>query len=163
LWKFALPSSKVINLRINSSPWEFKEWDKLFSREITVASSFNEGFAILEFQQRLILETIKEKVHRVQLIKGESVYSLWAVQCSTPQLISEIGNTLVDVLPDKKVCIYSFDGRQWYFSFRSKDEVDVGAMAQILGGGGHRNASGVYWKHLQIKPTWEGLEFTWIS
>jgi uncharacterized protein len=164
LWKFVLPCSRTINLRINSYPWEFRAWDEMFAREITIAGFSNEGFAIFDFQQRMIQEAIRTQ-HKVILIRGEIRQEFWAIQCSTPQIISELGNVLALVLPEKRCCIYFFDGSKWQFSFRSKDEVDVGSMAKLLGGGGHRNASGTYWPSNCTSVFVDGMtiQFTWCG
>ncbi|MCX7905507.1 MAG: bifunctional oligoribonuclease/PAP phosphatase NrnA [Elusimicrobiales bacterium] len=47
------------------------------------------------------------------------------------------------MIPDVKVTIFvKEDSERYSFTFRSKDNIDVGTIALEFGGGGHRNASG---------------------
>ena len=66
--------------------------------------------------------------------------------CNTSIFISEVGNQILKMYPLADfACIYHYDNsrNQTKFSLRSSDDKeDVAKIAEMFGGGGHRNAAG---------------------
>lgn len=72
--------------------------------------------------------------------------------------LNAYGNSLIfgDLIKEfPMVCLYQYDGRsrKWKYSFYSDEEtgIDVAAIAQSFGGGGHKHASGCMMSDLIIR------------
>ena len=133
LWRFALPSSKEVNVALQSYPMDFKVWDSIFigaSKE----SMALEGIAILRYQNNLIERAMANK-HDIT-IKGKKGLSV-----NSCLLQSEIGEKLAEESGTYGHVWYE-NGKVTRNSLRSQGDYDVGKIAKSLGGGGHRNSSG---------------------
>lgn len=129
LWHWALPGSREINAALASYPFDFGIWDTL--RKETLEA---EGRAILRHENELVGKIAAEAV--LVSFQGETVP---AVQSAI--LTSQIGERLSDGYP---FCLiwHDRDGRR-YYSLRSREgQTDVGAIASLHGGGGHKHAAG---------------------
>jgi hypothetical protein len=60
-----------------------------------------------------------------------------------PEFSNELGHELAKESGTFGVS-YQFDGtnQRWFFAIRSTGDYDVGAIAKLYGGGGHKNAAG---------------------
>lgn len=134
--------------------WEFKEETKfanlylyMFADKVEEAKGFlkqdikeilEKGSSISLFVDYLILKFI-ENPNPTYLQIGD--YLVKGFNAGNFQ--SELGNLLSEKY-DEAVAIFNIKGNQVRFSFRSHDKHNPSALelAKILGGGGHRNASG---------------------
>ncbi|MED5545717.1 MAG: DHHA1 domain-containing protein [Pseudomonadota bacterium] len=89
----------------------------------------------------LLIEEIASRAHRVRFGGHEDVLT---VECPY-SLVSSVGHHLLKHNPDAPFVACSVTGEDKItYSLRSDDSrADVSAVARSLGGGGHRNASGV--------------------
>lgn len=145
LWEWKLPHSKEVSAALFSYPKKFKVWDELRARldeeRLHEPNNFNsvvaEGRAILRSDDR----RVDEITHSAYLadICGHEVP---VVNCN--QLISEVGNTLLEMYPDSPfaACYFELEPGVVTFSLRSREDFDVGELAKTFGGGGHPQAAG---------------------
>lgn len=134
LWRFALKNTREIQANVFSYPYDFQVWDRLMAAN--VETLITEGSAI----ERKHFKDIKELlgvVTRPMIIGGFSV-----PVANLPYIhSSDAGHQLAEGRPFGACYWDTPEGR--VFSLRSTDAgVDVGAVAQLYGGGGHRNAAG---------------------
>lgn len=133
LWRFNLPYSKEVNVALRSYPMTFESWDTLNSGE----SLISEGTAILRYKEALIKSHIK---HAKEVDIGG--YKVLCCNCSTGDLISEIGEILAKDRPFGATYYYNDKGDQIYSLRSSPNGVDVSEVAKIFLGGGHKHAAG---------------------
>lgn len=124
-------------------PFEFEVWEPYFD-DAKIPEGIEIGKRRLEYKNLLIEKSLKQNSYRaIHEINGK--YHVVGYVNSN-DFRSELGNGLVmDKLNDFG-CVWSFDGvkNQSRFSLRSVDtKADVGQIAALVGGGGHRNASGI--------------------
>ncbi len=139
LWKWEMPHSKAILIALDSIPKTFAKWDSFSSLCDKIDSStwksiMFEGYALLSYKKTLI-DRVASSGFKLKI--GGYIVPV----VNTPLFQSEIASELV--VKDSFSAAYYFDGDQYKFSLRSSDEgIDVSEIAEIYGGGGHRNASG---------------------
>lgn len=135
LWRFALEKTREIQANIFSYPYDFGVWDYLMHEKPEVLAA--EGAAIERKHHKDIAELTKV-VTRPMKIGGHVV-----PMANLPYtLTSDAGHLLCG---DS----YPFAGCYWdtpegrVFSLRSRETgADVGEIAKLYGGGGHKHASG---------------------
>lgn len=137
LWRWELPDSREISAAIRAYPLEFKRWDRWAQRPGDVKALATEGAPIL----RHIDQQIEYACRRA---RWGRIGDKEAVIVNATAYASEVAERIlaeVDVVPF--VGVYSYDdaGRR-VWSLRSRGDVDVGAIAAALGGGGHKSAAG---------------------
>ncbi len=135
LWKWALPASEEVNAAIGAHRREFAVWDELHARG--VESLAREGEPILRAQR----SEVRRSVHQAHLI---SVAGLRVEAVNAQHHRSHIGHELAKraAFGAPVGVVYRVVGTQVDASIYSIGDVDVAAIAQRFGGGGHRNASG---------------------
>lgn len=164
LWRFEMPWTRAVQTVIFSHPYDFAVWDELRARcgdRQTLLQMAAEGEAIDRKHQKDCAELIKT-TRRFMLIAGHRV-----PVCNLPYTMSsDVGHRLcvewqgdleqdgvTAKMPPFAACYWDTDkGR--VFSLRSDDRhggVDVSAIANLYGGGGHRNAAG-----FRMPIGWEG-------
>jgi uncharacterized protein len=134
LWQFRLPMTREIVAALYSYPMDFDTWDKLMKQ--SMLNLEHEGRALLRQQEShvdALIENLTRWVHFGDTpIPAANVPWFYA---------SEVAGRLADGNPFAAAYHDDEDGRKW--SLRSNAEgADVSAIAQALGGGGHRNAAG---------------------
>lgn len=134
LWKFSLPNTKEIQTALFAYPYDFDEWDILIRRSLD--GLVHEGIILERKHNKDIIELL-ESTTRIMTIDGYRV----KIANLPYTMASEAGHILAKGNP--------FGGTYYdmptvrAFSLRSTDEgVDVAKIAELYGGGGHRNASG---------------------
>lgn len=141
LWKFLLPATRSIQANLFSFPYDFEVWDGLMKMDEQELYLFaNEGVALERKHFKDIHEFIKVST-RNQLIGGTimpvvNVPYMWG---------SDAAHILAENRPEgePKVAGYYWDGPgSRNYGLRSVGDFDCNAIAQIYGGGGHRNAAG---------------------
>lgn len=138
LWQFKLAYSKEINAVIHSYEKEFERYD-IF--DYTIENQFvdivKEGSTILRLENNHVQGTIKHaqsaKIgdHIVPMINNPNLISKTLEQLSKGQLFA---------------AAFFLKDNQWVVSLRSRNDesqaLDVGVIAKIYGGGGHKHAAG---------------------
>ena len=134
LWRFELEGSKEINLNLTSYPFDFEVWNRLMAADIFELRA--EGKAIMRKHFRDIHALIKSRAFRMEIC-GHDVPVLNAPSC----MVSDAGNIMA--IGEKfSVCYHDGPNRR-SFSLRSeRGGMDVAQIAEVFGGGGHRNAAG---------------------
>lgn len=140
LWRFELPNSKEINLFISSLPWDCQVWADLMCHEFML-EALPAGGAIKRFRDGQVDYALKN-VRPMLLTAGDNEWEVPVLNASTN--ISEIGNALCKEYPDAPFSVTYCDRkdvRTW--SLRSVGDFDVSEVAEMFGGGGHKNAAGL--------------------
>ena len=138
LWQFKLSSTKPVHALLTSKKMDFAVWDELMKIGESAPQSLVDTGSLLLSQQDQTVDMILKKAYMTKI----AGYTVPVVNASSHW--SEVGNKLVDLYPG-----YPFaasytdqpDGTRMY-SLRSNDKFDVSAIAQLFGGGGHKQASG---------------------
>lgn len=157
LWKFALPKNREINAALGLEPVTFERWAEL-AIELEDDTNFNQ-FAIIgataaRISDALVAEllTYKERV----IFEGNEVY---AVNIGRPHR-SIVGHHLAQLNAAEGriplgIVYYRNDGAV-HLSLRSEGDIDVGAIAEKYGAGGHKHAASIR------VPSFADLPFTFL-
>lgn len=137
--------SRAFTAGWDSVPLEFGAWDAVLrAGEAGVEAVLARGRAVLEFKATQVDRAVSQAVLIRMRTPG---YGEWvgAVVNASVQA-SEIGNAICQRVPGAAFALiwnYDHASRVFRCSLRSdSDEVDVSALARVLGGGGHRRAAG---------------------
>lgn len=134
LWQFQLKGTREILASLFSYPHDFTVWDQLMIAD--TASLHSDGAAI-ERKQRKDTQDMVALTQRRLVIGGHDV----PVANLPPIMSSDAGHLMSQGEPFAACYWDTTEGRT--FSLRSSDNgLDVAAIAQQYGGGGHRNAAG---------------------
>ncbi len=145
LWRFALTENREYNVALGQYDVTFESWDALIAdlaaSEASRVNFVAKGALIAKFEDKLV-DTILATKERV-LFEGHEV---WAVNAERIYR-SILGNKLAELNEaEGKIAIgvvyYRSHGRV-NISLRSRGEVDVAAIAEKYGGGGHKRAAGI--------------------
>ena len=143
LWRFALPGTRQIQAALFSYPFDFEVWDDLMRTDI--ADLHKEGIPLLRSHQKDVDQLVRLTRRRMK-IAGFEV----PVANIPPTMVSDAGELLAQGAPFAACYWDSSPAR--VFSLRSaKDGLDVSAIAQRYGGGGHAHAAG-----FRVAIGWEG-------
>jgi oligoribonuclease NrnB/cAMP/cGMP phosphodiesterase (DHH superfamily) len=141
IWLKQMPNTREITSYIFSLPFDFEEYSKLLDDEhlysvIPVATGFAK-------QNKLYIDQSMKHVSK-KFIKFDNKYHMVGLVNSSV-LKSEIGNCVFSKYPNCDFSgVYSIIDSKITTSLRStNDRTDVSLIATKLGGGGHRNASGI--------------------
>ena len=134
LWRFNMQGTREIQANVFSYPYEFDVWDRLMDQKPSDLAI--EGRAI-ERKHFKDIEELTKVVTREFEIGGYRV----PVANLPYTLTSDAGHLLAKDKPFAGCYWDTPDGR--VFSLRSTDDgMDVGEVAKLYGGGGHKHASG---------------------
>lgn len=109
-----------------------------------------QGKILMAQNDRLIKQLVKQSTRHIMRI-GDIDYSVMC--CETRLFRSEVGNAhMQNASVDFSICwAYQLESDAFWLSLRSIDsKTDVGKIANLLGGGGHRNASGCNVKNFAL-------------
>lgn len=133
LWRFRYKDTRAVVKALYSHEFNFETFDKL--TKTVIDNLVSEGNVLIrEFEKdiKLLLRNVRYMTiggHEVPVVNANSKYS------------SELGNILAENNPFGATYFDTDESR--IFSLRSTDEgKDVSKVAQLFGGGGHRNAAG---------------------
>lgn len=134
LWQFKLPGTREVHMALASHPYDFKVWDLLMN--MSIPDLYADGHAIERKHNKDVKELLAVAKRRL-VIDGVNVPA-----ASAPYyMASDAGHILGQGEPFSATYYDVADGR--VFSLRSaEDGVDVAAVAQKFGGGGHKHAAG---------------------
>jgi len=155
-WKLYGTHSFIAGLEadynISLSPDQLYHWNKLFDRKVVKRLELK-GRTYMEYIESLLKSNSKR--YSLEAFPSEMIYEEFssyfdkpgqykvAVVCGVGcPSTSLLGKRMADVINCDFVLFWSLhlDTKDYVLSFRSK-EVDVGLIAQIFGGGGHKLAS----------------------
>jgi uncharacterized protein len=157
LWKFVLPFNREINAAIALEPVTFERWGELatglendhdFNNFITI------GATAAKISDALVDEllTYRERV----LFEGHEVY---AINIARPHR-SIVGHHLAKLNAAEGGIplgiVYYRNGGAVHLSLRSEGDIDVGAIAEKYGAGGHKHAASIR------VPSFKDLPFTFL-
>jgi oligoribonuclease NrnB/cAMP/cGMP phosphodiesterase (DHH superfamily) len=171
LWQFKLDNSKAITRALRTYEQEFDVWDQLMRYEDYAYQVMVTKGLPLEYEfERNVAALVKEENVGYVTLYG---YNVRAVNCPV-EFSSEVGHALAKSNdteldhwgPDDEYytafgVAYSLIGDEVFISLRSVGDFDVSAVAQLYGGGGHKNAAGckmslVDWQAC-VKQAYRGL------
>lgn len=150
LWRFALPHTREIQAALFSYPYHFAAWDVLVeSVEQDPDRLICEGSAIERKHHKDIAELVKVVTRPMQFrlpnladYPNEDRYAVVPMANLPYTLTSDAGHLLCGDEHPFAGCYWDTpEGR--VFSLRSRENgADVGEIAKLYGGGGHKHASG---------------------
>lgn len=137
LWQFKLADTKAFSAGAYTLIRDFRDLGRINTDDL-----IDSGESILAYQEQTLQSLLNNAYLEKQTFDGIE-YSV--AKCNSPVLQSELGNALLSKFPTCDFAwVYREDAEKVYVSLRSSEEkADVSKIAKLLGGGGHRNASGL--------------------
>jgi len=143
LWRFALPDSRILSLRVQIAPHTLDEWDALAARPLLEIAREAHGCAL--YLEHCIEEALRGS-YRIELEVPDA--TPWTLSCACVNAahtgVSDILHALLDADPGARIALawrLDADGKL-QCSLRSRPDVDCSVVARAFGGGGHAQASG---------------------
>lgn len=134
LWRFHLPDTRAVSAALFSYPYDFDLWDQFMAQDIQHLVA--DGIAIERKHHKDIRELLAVSTRKMRI--GGFVVPVANLPYT---LASDAAGALAVGQPFAACYMDTPDGRS--FSLRSRDDgIDVAAVAQRYGGGGHRNSAG---------------------
>ncbi|MBA43013.1 MAG: hypothetical protein CMF62_03275 [Magnetococcales bacterium] len=150
LWLKKMPLTEEFSAWFTTISQSFSIWDKYIDDDEIMKAIENEGNAM----QKITMYNIS-KISNYCVVKFCKINDKSYMVCflNSNMYKSDIGNKIItEIYPYADFsAIYSIDDytNSTLFSLRSTDEhTDVSEIAKFLGGGGHRNASGIKLSYL---------------
>jgi oligoribonuclease NrnB/cAMP/cGMP phosphodiesterase (DHH superfamily) len=135
LWRFSLPYSKEFSSAFDMVPFEFSDFDD-FIDDSVIDDAITRGKYILAYEKTVINKICEYAAKRTW--RGKR-----ALVVNSSHAMSEIGGKLSPDCDFAVIWYFDHESQQTKVSFRSfYDEIDVSAIAQEYGGGGHAKAAG---------------------
>jgi oligoribonuclease NrnB/cAMP/cGMP phosphodiesterase (DHH superfamily) len=165
LYQHKLLNSREIAAALSTYEQDFEIWHGLMTQSLSYKLLINEGSALLRQQEFYIAELLKQARPACFDTAGDSrCFEGFVVPAvNAPYFLSsDLGHALLEKYPNAPFsAVYRDTGsgrRDW--SLRSEDSrEDVGAVAKLLGGGGHRNASGIAETRSGEKVLFHGVSY----
>lgn len=135
LWRFALPDTAEVFAAVTSRPYTKEAWDEM-ERMLRI-DLVAEGRAINRYREKLIESTVETAFETVLFDRR-----VWCA--AAPYAIgSDVAGILAERDPEGFAAYFVEYGDRRRFGLRSgPDGMDVAVLAETVGGGGHRHASG---------------------
>ena len=136
LWKFEMEDTPEVFAAVTSRPYTLEAWDEI--EAIHPDDLIGEGIAIERYRQKLISEIV-DTAAEIVIPTGHRV---WAA--ASPYAVgSDVAGVLAARDPDWYAAYFVPYGDRTRFGLRSTETgQDVAEIAERLGGGGHKHASG---------------------
>lgn len=144
LWRFALTENREYNVALGQYDVNFEVWDALIEELKDGDKKINfiaKGALIAKFEDKLVATIMKHKErvrfegHEVWAVNAERIYrSILGNQLA--ELNEAEGQTAIGI-------VYYRSHGAVNVSLRSRGNVDVAAIAEQYGGGGHKNAASI--------------------
>lgn len=135
LWQFQLPDSRDVNAALGSYPFEFDRWDVLVQNPQQLAQIKQDGQAINRYLRQQI-DAHKRKAHLGNIL-GHAVPIVNCPKVIVSQLLHELAEDYPFAAG------YQDNGLKRGWSLRSREDgMNVAAVAEHFGGGGHAHAAG---------------------
>lgn len=136
LWRFNLPDTPAVFAAVTSRPYTVEAWDWMES--LMLEDLIAEGNAIERYRTRLIADTVAT----AWIGRLPTGHDVW-VAASPYAIGSDVAGELAKRDPEGFAAYFVHYGASIRFGLRSgPDGADVAAIAEGLGGGGHRHAAG---------------------
>jgi len=143
LWRFSLPDSKALSLRIQIAPHTLETWDELSQRPLDELVREAAGCAL--YLQHCIEEALRRAYRTHLYYPGHPEPGAPCVCVNAgPAGVSDILHALLERFEDVPAALawqLGADGKL-QCSLRSRPDFDCSVIARALGGGGHAQASG---------------------
>lgn len=143
IWTYQIPGTREFVTFFNEQKLDFNLWEEYLD-ETKIETAIQTGKNWLEYQNIIVSNIVKRTSYIIQEINNQYCIVLY---CNSPEFKSYVGNKMFDkVLIGDFSCVWDYNlyQNQTNYSLRStNDRMDVSAIAQKFGGGGHRNAAGV--------------------
>jgi uncharacterized protein len=144
VWKFVLPDNLEFNAALGQYERSFLAWDELVTNLANPefrASFIETGRTIKDFEESLIKDLLKYK----ERARFEG-HDIWVLNVSRVYR-SILGHKLAKLNESEggiplSIVYYRSNGAI-NLSLRSEGDIDVAAIAQKYGGGGHKHAAGI--------------------
>ena len=135
LWRKQLPQTDEVNAYIMTLPYEIQAWEGLTSMKTHEEAAFKGQGALAH-----IKHYVREALPHGQkgTLSGYPVLIINALYMN----ISEVAGELAKLCDGIGIGYFERGDGVMQFSLRSRNDVDVSAIAKELGGGGHKNAAG---------------------
>ena len=143
IWKWSYPESKAFCYTFMNMGLTLGDLDQ-FADPSVVETFINQGTFGLRVQQNQ-LDILKENTIDIEYPLDGKVLKGKAVNVNL-FFTSDLGDQLVNMEGVDFALLYSYNGKYWNCSLRSKKNVDVSKIATAFGGGGHAQASGFSWR-----------------
>lgn len=152
LWTWIVPESRFfcdfLYEEINFSDYKFSIFNELMNEwkkdeTIIFTRFYNIGKILNKIKMKNIEVLVKSKSKLLNVTIGENTYKIYMYNTVTD--ISDLGNYVMEHLKCDFVVIWNYNHIKdnYTYSLRSIDtKTDIGFIANIFGGGGHRNAAG---------------------
>lgn len=137
LWKFKLPYTRELYAVLEMMNFDFKTLDKFvkaFENPKKRKKIIEDGRLLLDYKNKIIDRIIERGAQAVNF-QGVRTYAV-----NSPIYESEIGNRLYTKHPPMAI-VWNERRDKRKISLRSVPSFDVSKLAQIVGGGGHKNAA----------------------
>jgi oligoribonuclease NrnB/cAMP/cGMP phosphodiesterase (DHH superfamily) len=135
LWKFELEESKAINEYISLKKKTFEDWEHLeYDLENQLELVILIGGHLIDYKQVQIENSVKFATSAKFI-----GYNVGIVNSTVN--FSEVAGKLAET-HDFGMCWFKRQDGLYQYSLRSKGDFDVSKIAQLFGGGGHKNAAG---------------------
>ena len=142
IWKFKYDDTKEAQAYAGTIEMTFEEWDKLMQDDLFY-DYVNKGEGVLNYI-RMYGKKMREHV-RIQNIANFFVPTMNMPYLNCSEHLHALLESYEATPAAKPEFVASYfrmgDGR-WKFSLRSKGDFNVWKIAELFGGGGHRNAAG---------------------
>ena len=143
IWKWEFPETAAFTLYLGLSPLDFSVFATLRD-PLALQEAIQKGNVLIQYQQSIMEQLLGHVGIKFVSFRGRH-YLIGIL--NSPILKSDLGNAILKRNPwlDFSV-VYSSDevGEKSWISLRSeREKEDVSVIAKALGGGGHRNASGI--------------------
>jgi uncharacterized protein len=136
LWQFKLEGTDEVNTALMSHSFTFEYWQSLIDEPQGLAPLRSEGMTLNRYRRQLVDQ------YKLRSVQGTIAGYQVPVVNAPHAIISELVGELAEGHPF--AAGYQDMGTRRSWSLRSSKDggVDVAKLAELFGGGGHRNAAG---------------------
>jgi uncharacterized protein len=135
LWRKVLPNTDEVNAYIMTLPYDLVSWEVLVAMKTYEEAAFK-GRGALAHIEHYVREALPHGQKGV--LAGYPALIVNALYMN----ISEVAGELAKLCDGIGIGYFERGDGIMQFSLRSRNDVDVSAIAKLLGGGGHKNAAG---------------------
>ncbi len=136
LWQFKIDGSDEINTALMSHPFTFELWVSLIDEPQQLAQLRIEGKTLNRFRRQLVDQ------YKMRAVQGTIAGYQVPVVNAPHVIISDLLGELAEGHPFSAGYQDMGTRRSWSLRSRKEGGVDVAKVAELFGGGGHRNAAG---------------------
>ncbi len=144
IWKLTLPEHREFNAALHQVPRTFADWDQLSHTLMNPAARaefIKTGAVITQFEDRLVADLLSFR--ELVTFEGKDVYAINVSRIYR----SVLGNRLAELNEaegrEPLGIVYYHSKGGVNVSLRSKGDIDVAAIAERYGGGGHKHAASI--------------------